>query len=72
MSAAVNPRDARRAGYQVKKYKGCVLTRVGSQTVEIAMPSGAIWGWAASWRQARAVVNWLSGGSRRFSREHAR
>jgi hypothetical protein len=72
MSAAVKPRATRRAGHQVKKYKGCVLTRVGSRTVEVAMPSGAIWGWAASWRQARAVVNWLSGGSRCSSSEDAR
>jgi hypothetical protein len=59
MSAAVKPRAARRAGHHLRKYKGCLLTRVGRQTVVVAMPGGAIWGWAASWRQARAVVSWL-------------
>jgi hypothetical protein len=59
MSAAVKPRAARRAGHNVRKYKGCLLTRLGRQTVVVATPAGSIWGWAASWRQARAVVNWL-------------
>jgi len=59
MSAAAKPRAARRAGHPVRKYKGCLLTRVGSQTIVVAMPSGAIWGWAASWGQARRVVNWI-------------
>ena len=59
MSAAVKPRAARRGGHEVKKYKSCVLTRLGSQTVEIAMPGGAVWGWAANWNQARRVVNWI-------------
>jgi len=59
MSATVKPRAAGRAGHRVMKYKGCLLTRVGRQTVVVAMPGGAIWGWAASWRQARAVVSWL-------------
>ena len=72
MSAAAKSRAARRAGHQARQYKGCLLTRVGSQTVVVAMPGGAIWGWAASWRQARAVVSWLSGGSRHPSREDAR
>jgi hypothetical protein len=35
------------------------LTRLGSQTVEVTMSGGAVWGWAASWRQARRVVNWI-------------
>ena len=59
MSAAAKPRAARRAGHPVRKYKGCLLTRLGSQTVEVTMSGGAVWGWAASWRQARRVVNWI-------------
>jgi len=59
MSAVSKHQAPRRAGHQVRKYKGCLLTRVGRQTVVVATPAGSIWGWAASWRQARAVVNWL-------------
>jgi hypothetical protein len=59
MSTRVKSRVDRRAGHQVKEYKGCVLTRVGSQTVEVAMPGRAVLDWAASWRQARRVVNWI-------------
>jgi hypothetical protein len=49
---------------QVRRYKGYVLTRLGRQTVVVATADGSLWGWAASWRQARAVVNWLKGVNR--------
>ncbi len=61
MRAAVKPRAARHAGHQVRKFRGFVLTRLGQETIEITMPSGAVWGWGASWTQARRVVDWLVG-----------
>lgn len=59
MSSAAAPRARRQPAPQVRRYKGYVLTRTGSQTVEVSTADGSLWGWAASWRQARAVVNWI-------------
>jgi hypothetical protein len=63
MSAAAKPRAPRRsAPHEIRKFRGFVLTRLGSETIEIAMPAGGIWGWAANWQQARDVVSWIMRG----------
>jgi hypothetical protein len=54
MSAAVKPRAGRRAGHHVRRYKGCLLTRVGRQTVVVAMqPRGPLSSAAGALVQAR-------------------
>jgi hypothetical protein len=69
MSAAAKSRTRRRAAPPVRTFRGYRLTRVGSQTVVVTTPAGATWGWAASFRQARRVVDWLTGGDSPRSRE---
>jgi hypothetical protein len=53
------PAKAQRRRRRLRRYRGCRLERVGSQTIVIALPSGEVWGWAASWAQARRVVTWI-------------
>jgi hypothetical protein len=63
VSASAKARAPRRRVLGVRRFKGCLLSRVGRQTVVVTTPMGGIWGWAASWRQARAVVNSLVDGA---------
>jgi len=61
MSAAAKSRARRQAAPHVRKFRGCVLKKIGSETIVIALPSGEVWGWASDWAQARRVVVWIQG-----------
>jgi hypothetical protein len=62
--ALAKPQARRRRGLGARRFKGFTLRRIGSQTIEVTLPSGELWGWAASWSQARWVVDWIQGEER--------
>lgn len=55
------PAKAQRRQRRLRRHRGFRLERIGSQTIVITLPSGEVWGWAASWAQARGVVDWIQG-----------
>ncbi len=59
MKAPAKAQAPRRRVLGVRRFKGFTLSRVGSQTIVVEEPTGGVWGWCASWRQAKAVVNYL-------------